>query len=93
MSFGESIFSTGFIQKTIKVDLDVRSNHTYQQQKQLQKVREDTRGQTTEEDRDRQTGGTTGRLASPWVRHVSPFSLRQFPTVSSVASLPFLKSV
>ena len=35
MSFGESMLSTGFIQKTIKVDLDVRSNHAYPQRKQL----------------------------------------------------------
>ena len=31
MSFGESIFSTGFIQKTIKVDLHVRFNCAYPQ--------------------------------------------------------------
>ena len=29
MSFGESVFSTGFIQKTIKVDLDVRIHCAY----------------------------------------------------------------
>ena len=29
MSFGESIFSAGFIQKTIKADLYVRINHAY----------------------------------------------------------------
>ena len=28
IGFGESVFSTGFIQKTVKVDLDVRINHT-----------------------------------------------------------------
>ena len=28
MSFGESMFSTGFIQKTEKVDIYVRINHT-----------------------------------------------------------------
>ena len=27
ISFGESIFTIGFIQKTIKVDLDVRINY------------------------------------------------------------------
>ena len=32
-SFGESVISTGFIQKTIKVDLDVKLNHAYPQQK------------------------------------------------------------
>ena len=35
MSFGESIFSARFIQKTVKADLDVRLNHAYPQQKQL----------------------------------------------------------
>ena len=29
MSFGESVFSAGFIQKTIKVDLHVRFNGAY----------------------------------------------------------------
>ena len=33
-SFGESVFSTGFIQKTVKVDLDVRLNRAYPQRKQ-----------------------------------------------------------
>ena len=42
MSFGESAFSTGFIQKIVKVDLDVRSNHAYPWHKQLQKDPKDT---------------------------------------------------
>jgi hypothetical protein len=45
MSFGESVFSAGFIQKTVKVDLDVRFSRTYPQRKQprrFQKTREDT---------------------------------------------------
>ena len=29
MSFVESVFSAGFIQKTVKVDLDVRLNRAY----------------------------------------------------------------
>ena len=57
MSFGESMFSTRFIQKTIKVDIDVRSNHAYPQRKQLQKVLEDTRRQTTKEDHETPLGG------------------------------------
>ena len=48
MSFGKSIFSVGFIQKTIKADLNVRLNHAYPQLKQTQKVPEDSRGLHTE---------------------------------------------
>ena len=48
MSFGESVFSIVFIQKTIKVDLDVRLNCAYPQRKQPQKVLEDLRGLHTE---------------------------------------------
>ena len=44
MSFGESIFSTGFIQKTVKVDLHVRINLAYLPRNGHQKVLEDTRG-------------------------------------------------
>jgi hypothetical protein len=48
MSFDESMFSAGFIQKTAKVDLDVRINRIYPWQKQPQKVPEDSRGHHTE---------------------------------------------
>ena len=48
MSFGESIFSIGFIQKTVKVDQDVRLNRAYPQRKQPQKVPEESRGHHTE---------------------------------------------
>jgi len=34
MSFGEFIFSAGFIQKTIKVDQIIKLNHAYPQRKQ-----------------------------------------------------------
>ena len=44
MSFGESMISAGFIQKTIKVDLDVRVNHAYPHQNGHQKTLEDSRG-------------------------------------------------
>ena len=48
MSFGESIFSVGFIQKAIKADLHVRINHTYLPRNGHQKVPEDSRGHHTE---------------------------------------------
>ena len=48
MSFGESIFSVGFIQKTINVDLHVRFNCAYPQRNGHQKVLEDSRGLHTE---------------------------------------------
>ena len=48
MSFGKSIFFVGFIQITVKVDLDVKLNHAYPQRKQPQKFLEDSRGHHTE---------------------------------------------
>ena len=48
MSFGESVFSTGFIQKTVKVDLHVRFNRAYLQRNGYQKTLEDSRGLYTE---------------------------------------------
>ena len=60
ISFGESVYSTGFIQKSIKVDLNVRINRNYLQRKQLQKVLEDSRRQTTEGEGERQPPPPTG---------------------------------
>ena len=57
MSFGESEFSAVFIQKTIKVDQDVRFNHAYPQRKQPQKVPEDSRGLHTEAKGEASLGG------------------------------------
>ena len=65
MSFGESIFSTGFMQKTVKVDLDVRFNHAYPQRKQSQKVPEDSRRHHTEAKGEAPLGGARGRPAPP----------------------------
>ena len=48
MSFGEFIFSSGFIQKTFKVDQIIKVNHAYPQQKLPQKVPEDSRRHHTE---------------------------------------------
>ena len=47
MSFGESVFVGGFKKKTVKVDPIVRLNRNYPQQKQLQKILEDSKRQTT----------------------------------------------
>ena len=48
MSFGESVFSAGFIQKTVKVDLHVRFNCAYPQRNGHQKTLEDLGGLHTE---------------------------------------------
>ena len=57
MSFGESVFSIRFIQKTVKVDLHVRFNRTYLQQNGHQKTLEDSRGLHAEIERQRLLGG------------------------------------
>ena len=57
MSFSESVFSTGFIQKTVKVYLDVKLNHDYLRDKQHQKVLEDYRGYHTKAEGERLLGG------------------------------------
>ena len=58
MSFGESVFFVGFIQKTIKVNLDDRLNRAYPQRKQPQKVPEDSRGHHTKA-KHRQVGSVS----------------------------------
>jgi hypothetical protein len=57
MSFGESVFLAGFIQKTVKVHLDVRISHAYPKRKQPQKVLEDLRGHHTEVEGEAPPGG------------------------------------
>ena len=57
MSFGESVISAGFIQKIIKVDLDVRVNHAYPSPNGHQKILEDSRGLHTEEEHEWLPGG------------------------------------
>jgi hypothetical protein len=49
MSFGESMFSAGFNQKTVKEDLVVKANHTFLRQYLLGKTLENTRRLSTEE--------------------------------------------
>jgi hypothetical protein len=48
MSFGESVISTGFNQKIVKVDLHVRVNNAIPPQNLHGKVLEDSRGHHTE---------------------------------------------
>ena len=48
MSFGEFVFLAGFIQKTSKEDLFVKTNHVYPQRNRRGKTLEDFRRQTTE---------------------------------------------
>ena len=47
MSFGESMFSTGFIQKTVKGDLFVKGNYGIPPRKQCGKILEDSRRLST----------------------------------------------
>ena len=48
MSFGESVFSAGFNQKTVKGDLFVKGNHGIPLQEQRGKVPKDSRRLSTE---------------------------------------------
>ena len=57
MSFGKYVFSIGFIQKTIDVDLHVRFNRTYPQRNRHQKTLEDSRGLRAKAKRQRLPGG------------------------------------
>jgi hypothetical protein len=50
MSFGGSVFSVGFNQKTIKKDISVKGNHVYLQRYLRGKTLEDSRRLSTEVD-------------------------------------------
>ena len=56
MSFGESVFSAGFNQKTVRVGLHVRFNCAYPPRNGHYKVLEDTRGHHVEVERQRLPG-------------------------------------
>jgi hypothetical protein len=45
MSFGEYVFSVGFVQKTVKEDLFVKRNHVIPQRNQRGKTLENTKRQ------------------------------------------------
>ena len=67
MSFGESVFSAEFIQKTVKVDLFVKANHVYPQPKLLGKDLEHTRRQSTKADLEWLTcGADRHHLQAGW---------------------------
>ena len=75
------MISAGFIQKTIKVDLDVRVNHAYPHQNGHQKTLEDSRGLHTVAERQRLPGPTC-RPPGPWA-HLSASALQcRFSTAS-----------
>ena len=57
MIFGEFVIPAGFIQKTIKVYLDVRVNHAYPQRNRHKKTLEDSRGLHTEAEDETSPGG------------------------------------
>ena len=57
MSFGESVFSAGFIQKTVKADLHVRFNCPYPQRNGHQKTLEDSEWLHTEAEGETPPGG------------------------------------
>ena len=50
MSFGESVFSAGFIHKTVKGDIFVKGNYGIPPHKQRGKILEDTRRLSNEAD-------------------------------------------
>ena len=62
MSFGESMFSAGFNQKTIKGDLFIKVNHGIPPWDQRGKVPEDSRSLSTEAGLDPLTVGPVGPL-------------------------------
>ena len=78
MSFGESAISAGFIQKSIKVDLDVRVNRAYPRRNGHQKTLEDSRGLHTEEGAETPPGGA----ARPHLEAARP---PRVPSISLVA--------
>ena len=57
MSFGESVFSTGFNHKNVKVDLHVRFNCAYPPRNEHQKTLEDSRGLHAEAESEGLPGG------------------------------------
>ena len=67
-SFGESIFSIGFFQKTVKVDLHIRFNCAYPQRNKHQKFPEDSRGLHTEAEGDMLPSGA----AQPYLQASHP---------------------
>jgi len=68
MSFGESMFSAGFIQKTIKGDLFVKGNYGIPPHKQRGKILEDSRRVFTEVDPE----GVPCGASRPYLQAIGP---------------------
>ena len=81
MSFGEFVFSVGFIQKDDKEDLFLKGNHGIPPRKQCRKTLEHSRRQPTEAESERLTSGASQphlQAARP------PGSTTQSPVAMSV---------
>ena len=90
MSFGESVFSVGFIQKTVKGDLFVKGNHGIPPWDQRGKVPEDSRRLSTEAGLDPLTCGATRPLwAPPIILFVMSVLHRLLGCISAVISSRF----
>ena len=72
------MISIGFIQKTIKVDLDVRVKRAYPQQNRHQKTLEDSRGLHTKVKGERLSSGAAQPLGPPVSLRVAMFVLHRF---------------
>jgi hypothetical protein len=85
MSFGESVFLAGFIQKTIKEDTFVKENYRIPSCKQHGKILEDSKTLSNEADPKGCHVGPIGPTYRPTGLWVTPVSLRfesQIPTAS-----------
>ena len=71
MSFGESMFSAGFIQKIVKGDLNVKGKIRIPPWNQLQKVSEDSRSHVTEAEDETVIGGAARPHMGPLVNLVA----------------------
>jgi hypothetical protein len=80
-SFDETVFSAGYIEKTIKLDLHVRINHPYPPRSRHQKTLEDTKAHHTEAGGETPPGPTC-RPPSPLGPLVSLSSQCRFSTAS-----------
>ena len=90
MSFGESVFPTGFNQKTIKGDLFVKGNHGIPPWDQRGKVLEDSRRLSTKARLDPLTCGATWPLwAPPVILFVMSVFHRLLGCISAVISSRF----
>ena len=90
MSFGESMFSAGFNQKTIKGDLFIKVNHGIPPWDQRGKVPEDSRRLSTKVGLDPLTCGAAQPLwAPPVTLFVMSFLHRLLGCISAIISSRF----